>query len=127
MLIYINIVTWNLQKKEKTPRDVLTPKTRWTDALRVVRSYHPEVTIILPDEKIQLRPGDDVRRAITPYVGVIRCALDAKVVMWHGYTVECRVRQVRSILSHYFHYHEGCISAPELDLLIEDLLYVHKV
>ena len=25
-----------------------------------------------------------------------------------------------------FHYHEGCIGAEELDLLIEDLLYVHK-
>lgn len=37
-----------------------------------------------------------------------------------------RVRQVRLLLSHYFHYHEGCIGAEELDLLIEDLLYVHK-
>ena len=105
---------------------VLAKHVRWTEALRVVRAYHPEVTIILPEEKMQLLPGDDVRAAIAPMVGVIRRALDAGVGQWHGYTETCRVRQVRLLLSHYFHYHEGCIGAEELDLLIEDLLYVHK-
>ena len=38
--------------------------SRWTEALRVVRAYHPEVTIILPQEKIQIYPGDDVRGMI---------------------------------------------------------------
>ncbi|WP_349859495.1 hypothetical protein [Bacteroides cellulosilyticus] len=45
---------------------------RWTEAMRVVRADHPEVTIIMPGEKIQVHPGDDVRRLITPYVAVIR-------------------------------------------------------
>ena len=44
---------------------------RWTEAMRVVRADHPEVTIIMPGEKIQVHPGDDVRRLITPYVAVI--------------------------------------------------------
>lgn len=115
-----------MKKPKKVTRDVIARNVRWTEALRVVRAYHPEVTIILPEEKMQLLPGDDVRAAITPMVGVIRRALDAGVGQWHGYTETCRVRQVRLLLSHYFHYHEGCIGADELDLLIEDLLYVHK-
>ena len=63
---------------------------------------------------MQLLPGDDVRAAIAPMVGVIRRALDAGVGQWHGYTETCRVRQVRLLLSHYFHYHEGCIGAEAL-------------
>ena len=112
--------------KKKEVRDVIARGFRWTEAMRVVRSHHPEVTVIMPEEKIQLRPGDDVRALITPYVGVIRRALNGGVGHWHGYTSECQVRQVRIILSHYFHYHDGCISESELNLLIEDLLYIHK-
>ena len=88
-----------MKKPKKETRDVIAKHVRWTEALRVVRAYHHEVT---------------------------RRALDAGVGQWHGYTETCRVRQVRLLLSHYFHYHEGCIGAEELDLLIEDLLYVHK-
>lgn len=63
---------------------------RWTEAMRVVRADHPEVTIIMPGEKIQVHPGDDVRRLITPYVAVIRQALDSKRVgEWKGYTADC--------------------------------------
>ena len=112
--------------KKKEVRDVIARGFRWTEAMRVVRSHHPEVTVIMPEEKIQLRPGDDVRALITPYVGVIRRALNDGVGHWHGCTSECQVRQVRIILSHYFHYHDGCISESELNLLIEDLLYIHK-
>ena len=102
-----------MKKPKKETRDVIAKHVRWTEALRVVRAYHPEVTIILPEEKIQILPGDDVRAAIAPMVGVIRRALDAGVGQWHGYTETCRVRQVRLLLSHYFHYHEGCIGAEE--------------
>lgn len=45
----------------------------------------------------------------------------------NGYTAESRVKQVRTLLSHYFHYHEDSIHPAELDLMIEDLLFVHKV
>ena len=96
-----------MKKPKKETRDVIAKHVRWTEALRVVRAYHPEVTIILPEEKIQILPGDDVRAAIAPMVGVIRRALDAGVGQWHGYTETCRVRQVRLLLSHYFHYHEA--------------------
>lgn len=66
-----------MKKPKKETRDVIAKHVRWTEALRVVRAYHPEVTIILPEEKIQILPGDDVRAAIAPMVGVIRRALDA--------------------------------------------------
>lgn len=95
--------------------------------MRVVRADHPEVTIIMPGEKIQVHPGDDVRRLITPYVAVIRQALDCKRVgEWKGYTTDCRVRQVRRLLTHYFYFHEGCISEADFNLMVEDLLFVHK-
>ena len=68
-----------MKKPKKETRDVIAKHVRWTEALRVVRAYHPEVTIILPEEKIQIFPGDDVRAAIAPMVGVIRRALDAGV------------------------------------------------
>ena len=68
-----------MKKPKKETRDVIAKHVRWTEALRVVRAYHPEVTIILPEEKIQILPGDDVRAAIAPMVGVIRRALDAGV------------------------------------------------
>ena len=61
-----------MKKPKKETRDVIAKHVRWTEALRVVRAYHPEVTIILPEEKMQLLPGDDVRAAIAPMVGVIR-------------------------------------------------------
>lgn len=78
-------------------------------------------------EKIQVHPGDDVRRLITPYVAVIRQALDSKRVgEWKGYTADCRVRQVRRLLTHYFYFHEGCISEADFNLMVEDLLFVHK-
>ena len=100
---------------------------RWTEAMRVVRADHPEVTIIMSGEKIQVHPGDDVRRLITPYVAVIRQALDSKRVgEWKGYTADCRVRQVRRLLTHYFYFHEGCISEADFNLMVEDLLFVHK-
>ena len=79
---------------------------RWTEAMRVVRADHPEVTIIMPGEKIQVHLGDDVRRLITPYVAVMR--------------------QVRRLLTHYFYFHEGCISEADFNLMVEDLLFVHK-
>ena len=82
-----------MKKPKKETRDVIAKHVRWTEALRVVRAYHPEVTIILPEEKIQILPGDDVRAAIAPMVGVIRRALDAGVGQWHGYTETCRVRR----------------------------------
>ena len=95
--------------------------------MRIVRADHPEVTIILPNEKIQVRSGDDVRSLIAPYVAVIRQALDSKRVgEWKGYTAECRIRQVRRLLTHYFYFHEGAISEQAFDLLVEDLLFVHK-
>ena len=72
-----------MKKPKKETRDVIAKHVRWTEALRVVRAYHPEVTIILPEEKMQLLPGDDVRAAIAPMVGVIRRALDAGVGQWH--------------------------------------------
>lgn len=103
-----------MKNPKKETRDVIAKHVRWTEALRVVRAYHPEVTIILPQEKTQIYPGDDVRGMITPAVGVIRHALDAGV------------KQVRTLLSHYFHYHEDSIHPAELDLMIEDLLFVHK-
>lgn len=78
-----------MKKPKKETRDVIAKHVRWTEALRVVRAYHPEVTIILPEEKMQLLPGDDVRAAIAPMVGVIRRALDAGVGQWHGYTETC--------------------------------------
>ena len=80
-----------MKNPRKETRDVIAKHVRWTEALRVVRAYHPEVTIILPQEKIQIYPGDDVRGMITPAVGVIRHALDAGVWQWHGYTAESRV------------------------------------
>lgn len=85
-----------MKNPRKETRDVIAKHVRWTEALRVVRAYHPEVTIILPQEKIQIYPGDDVRGMITPAVGVIRHALDAGVWQWHGYTAESRVKQVRT-------------------------------
>ena len=113
--------------KKKTTRDVIADGVRWTEAMRVVRADHPEVTIIMPGEKIQVHPGDDVRRLITPYVAVIRQALDCKRGgEWKGYTTDCRVRQVRRLLTHYFYFHEGCISEADFNLMVEDLLFVHK-
>ncbi|WP_308757533.1 hypothetical protein [uncultured Bacteroides sp.] len=113
--------------KKKTTRDVIMPYVRWTEAMRVVRACHPEVTVIMPEEKIQLRPGDDVRVLIGPYVRIICRALDdGKVGEWHGHTAECRVRQVRIILSHYFRFQKGCIGDAALDSLLDDLMYVHK-
>ena len=56
-----------MKKPKKETRDVIAKHVRWTEALRVVRAYHPEVTIILPEEKIQILPGDDVRAAIAPW------------------------------------------------------------
>lgn len=103
------------------------PYVRWTEALRVVRACHPEVTIIMPEEKIQLHPGDDVRALITSYVRIICRALDdGKAGEWHGYTAECRIRQVRTILIRHFRFHKGCISDAELNHLLDDLIYVHK-
>ena len=49
-----------MKNPKKETRDVIAKHVRWTEALRVVRAYHPEVTIILPQEKIQIYPGDDV-------------------------------------------------------------------
>ena len=77
-----------MKKPKKETRDVIAKHVRWTEALRVVRAYHPEVTIILPEEKIQILPGDDVRAAIAPMVGVIRRALDSGVGQWHGYFLD---------------------------------------
>ena len=82
-----------MKNPKKETRDVIAKHVRWTEALRVVRAYHPEVTIILPQEKTQIYPGDDVRGMIAPAVGVIRHALDAGVWQWHGYTAESRVKR----------------------------------
>lgn len=112
--------------QKKTTRDVICGGVRWTEAMRVVRADHPEVTIILPGEKIQVYPGDDVRKMISAHVSVIRQALDAKVGEWKGYTAECRIKQVRRLLNHYFHFHEGCITESDFTLLLDDLLFIHK-
>lgn len=118
---------WGRFKKKDT-RDVIACGYRWTEALRIVRSCHPEVTIILPKEKIQVRAGDDVRALIAPYVAIIRRALDeGKVGKWHGTSSDCCVKQVHRILNHYFHFYPGSITEPELHVMIEDMLYVHKV
>lgn len=94
--------------------------------MRIVRADHPEVTIILPIEKIQVHPGDDVRSMIAAHVNIIRQALDAKVGEWKGYTADCRIKQVRRNLNHYFHFHEDCISEADFELLLDDLLFVNK-
>ncbi|MCD8182295.1 MAG: hypothetical protein LUE99_03545 [Bacteroides sp.] len=107
-------------------KDVIAPGLRWTDVLRVIRNCHPEATIILPFEKIQLRAGDDVRSLIAPRVANIRQTLDSGVDEWHGYTPECRIRQVRLALSHYFYFQEGCISNADLDVLLDELIYVKR-
>lgn len=112
--------------KKKTTRDVICEGVRWTKAMRVVRECHPEVTIIMPEEKIQVRAGDDVRSLITPYVDAIGYALNHRAGEWNGYTPECRIHQVRVILNHYFYFHEGCISDHEFYLILDDLLFVHS-
>ena len=88
-----------MKNPKKETRDVIAKHVRWTEALRVVRAYHPEVTIILPQEKTQIYPGDDVRGMIAPAVGVIRHALDAGVWQWHGYTAESRYAPCSAITS----------------------------
>ena len=98
----------------------------WIKAMQVLREYHPEATIILPSQKIQVYPGDDVRSLITPYVGAICYALDHEAGQWKGYTEECRIHQVRTLLNYSFYFHEGCISEREFFLLLEDLMYIHK-
>ena len=115
-----------MKNPKKETRDLIAKHVRLSEALRVVRAYHPEVPIILPQEKTLIYPGDDVRGMITPAVGVIRHALAAGVWQWPGYSDESRVKQLRTLLSHYFHYHEDSIHPAELDLMIEDLLFVHK-
>lgn len=102
------------------------PHVGWLEAIRVLRDCHPEMTVILPGEKRQIRPGDDVRAIIAPHVSVMRQALDAGVGTWRGYTSESQVRQVRRLLDVYFCFHQGAIDAAALNALIEDLLYVHK-
>lgn len=94
--------------------------------MRIVRACHPEVTIILPAEKIQVQRGDDVRSLIVPYVAIIREALDNRIGEWKGYTAECRIRQVHHLLMTYFDFHRHSITDAELDRQIEDLLYIHK-
>lgn len=46
-----------MKNPKKETRDVIAKHVRWTEALRVVRAYHPEVTIILPQEKTQIYPA----------------------------------------------------------------------
>ena len=116
-----------MKNPKKETRDVIAKHVRWTEALRVVRAYHPEVTIILPQEKTQIYPGDDVRGMIAPAVGVIRHALDAGVWQWHGYTAESRVKQVRTLLSHYFHYHEDTTLPPDPALWFKIFLFFQKL
>jgi hypothetical protein len=95
--------------------------------MRVVRACHPEVTIILPTEKIPVRPGDDVRAMITPYVAIIRHALNSgKYGSWNGDTGDCRTKQVRHILGQYFYFYSGSITEKQLSELLDDLLYIHK-
>lgn len=67
---------------------LLSSGLRWMEAMRVVRSDHPEVTVFMPNEKMQVHPGDDVRELIENHVSIIRRVLDAKKVgEWKGYTV----------------------------------------
>lgn len=98
---------------------------RWLEALRVIRACHPEVTIILPCEKIQVRSGDDVRALIAPRVANICEALAKGVDEWHGYTPECRIRQVRRALCRYFYFHSGSISPAGLDELLDELIFIN--
>lgn len=97
--------------KKKGTRDVIKDHVRWTEAMRVVRIDHPEVTIILPSEKIQVRKGDDVRALISPYVAIIHLALDKNVGQWKGQSVECRVKQVRQHLGFFFTSTKGASAA----------------
>lgn len=115
-----------LASKKKTVRDVISDGVRWSEAMRVVRECHPEVTIIMPDQKIQVHPGDDIRALISPYVGAICYALDHKAGQWKGYSEECRIHQVRAQLNYYFCFHSGSIDEHELFKLLEDLIFVHK-
>lgn len=94
--------------------------------MRVVRECHPEVTIIMPDQKIQVHPGDDVRAMIAPYVGAVGYALDHDAGEWKGYTEECHIHQVRTVLNQIFYFHEGCIGEHDFFELLEDLMYIHK-
>ena len=111
--------------KKKTTRDVVADGVRWLEALRVIRACHPEATIILPCEKIQVRPGDDVRALIATHVADIRNTLTNGIGCWNGYTPECRIRQVRRMLGQYFYFHPGSISDGDLDELLDDLIYVN--
>ena len=116
-----------MKNPRKETRDVIAKHVRWTEALRVVRAYHPEVTIILPQEKIQIYPGDDVRGMITPAVGVIRHALDAGVWQWQ-IRIHCRVAReagtppAQPLLPLSRGQHPSGRTRP----MIEDLLFVHK-
>lgn len=95
------------------------PGYRWVEALRIIRKEHSEVTIILPGEKIAVHPGDDVRALLTPHVHAICRMLDEGTLAgWNGYTLECRVRQLRSMLGHYFYFHAGSISEEEINALL---------
>ena len=64
---------------------------------------------------------------IAPAVGVIRHALDAGVWQWHGYTAKSRVKQVRTRSAITSIITRTASIRQKLDLMIEDLLFVHKV
>lgn len=92
----------------------------------MIRTCHPEVTIILPCEKIQVRSGDDVRTLIAPRVASICEAIARGVDEWRGYTPECRIRQVRIALYRYFYFHAGSISPADLDNLLDELIFINR-
>ncbi|WP_252734228.1 hypothetical protein [Bacteroides fragilis] len=74
-----------MKKPGKESYGVITKNVRRTEVLRVVRAYHPEVTIILLQEKIQIYPDDDVQGIIALAVGVAipyRYAVDIRWYIW---------------------------------------------
>ena len=92
----------------------------------MIRACHPEATIILPCEKIQVRSGDNVRALIAPRVASICEAIARGADEWHGYTAECRIRQVRRALYRYFYFHAGSISPTDLDDLLDELIFIKR-
>lgn len=112
------------KKSEKSPRGKNETK-RLFKHLRQLRKENPDVTIILPSEKIKIQKVADISTIVSPYVIAIKQELDSEYGKWKGDSSDSHIKQVKKMLKIHFDFSD--VSEKKVDETIDGILYVRDV
>lgn len=94
--------------------------------LREFRKLHPEISIILSEEKIEICRESEIREAIEDWVLCIKKSIDQGKLHGHGYDRYSEINLIIVILKEFYRFTDKALTHAGLYCIVEEILRAHR-